>query len=42
MSLRSELIIEAKTRHSLFLDQPDLVNNCVHKMVKRADSMPSL
>jgi pimeloyl-ACP methyl ester carboxylesterase len=42
LSSKGELIFATNSGHSVFLDRPDLVIDCVHKMVHRVDIMTSL
>ncbi|KAA0563774.1 alpha/beta fold hydrolase [Bacillus sp. CH30_1T] len=42
LSSKGELIFAGNSGHSVFLDRPDVVIDCVHKLVQRVDSMPSL
>jgi pimeloyl-ACP methyl ester carboxylesterase len=42
LSIKGELILASNSGHSVFLDRPDLVIDCVHNMVQRIDSVPLL
>ncbi|MGF3105958.1 alpha/beta hydrolase [Rossellomorea sp. DUT-2] len=42
LSIKGELILASNSGHSVFLDRPDLVIECVHNMVQRIDSVPLL
>ncbi|UTE76730.1 alpha/beta hydrolase [Rossellomorea sp. KS-H15a] len=42
LSLQGELVFASDSGHSVFLDRPDLIIECVHKMVRRVDCVPSL
>ncbi|MCA0147185.1 alpha/beta hydrolase [Rossellomorea vietnamensis] len=42
LSLQGELVFAGHSGHSVFLDQPDLIIECVHKMVRRVNWVPSL
>jgi pimeloyl-ACP methyl ester carboxylesterase len=41
LSSKGELIFAVSSGHSVFLDRPDLVIDCVHRMVQRIDSIES-
>ncbi|PFA69261.1 alpha/beta hydrolase [Bacillus sp. AFS015802] len=41
MSLKGELMFASHSGHSVFLERPDLIIKCVHKMVQRGDSVPA-
>jgi pimeloyl-ACP methyl ester carboxylesterase len=41
LSSKGELFFAANSGHSVFLDRPDLVIDCAHRMVQRIDSIES-
>jgi pimeloyl-ACP methyl ester carboxylesterase len=41
LSSKGELFFAANSGHSVFLDRPDVVIDCVHRMVQRIDSIES-
>ncbi|WP_406686549.1 alpha/beta hydrolase [Rossellomorea vietnamensis] len=42
LSIHGEFFLASHSGHSVFLDRPELIIECVHKMVGRVDCVPSL